>query len=108
MVFQELVQDLDFNNHDSFLKNNLSVVHFFSELKMDCLMVLPIFEGIAEEFNGKAIFGKVNVEEFDGIARKHNVLRVPSILFFKHGNLIDKIEKFNSEDLLRDKIMCLI
>ena len=108
MVFQELVQDLDLNNHDSFLKNNLSIMHFFSELRMDCLMVLPIFEGIAEEFNGKALFGKVNVEEFEDIAKKHKVSKVPSILFFKNGNIIDRIEKFNSEEMLRDKIMCLI
>jgi thioredoxin 1 len=108
MVFQEIVSDLDFSNHDNFIKNDLSIVHFFSECKMDCLMVLPIFEGIAEEFSGKALFGKVNVEEVEDLAKKHKVSKVPSILFFKKGNIIDRIEKFNSEEVLRDKIMCLL
>ncbi len=108
MVFQEVVQDLDFGNCESFIKNDLSVVHFFSELKMDCLMSLPVFEELANEFNGKASFGKINVEEFEDIAKKHKVSKVPSVLFFKNGNIIDRIEKFNCEEMLREKIMCLI
>jgi thioredoxin 1 len=108
MSFQEIVCDLDLNNHETFIKRDLSIVHFFSEWKMDCLMVLPIFEGVAEEFCGKAFFGKVNIEESQSIAKKHNVSKVPSILFFKKGNLIDRIDKFSSEDLLREKIMCLL
>jgi thioredoxin 1 len=108
MVFQELVADLDLSNHDNFIKNDFSIIHYFSDARMDCLCALPIFEGIAEEFNGKAQFGKVNIEESEDVARKHKILRVPSILFFKNGAVIDRIEKFNSEDVLRDKISCLL
>jgi len=108
MSFQNPILEIDNTNHQEFLKNNLSIMHFFSDWEMDCLMFMPIIESIAEEFTGKAFFGKVNIEEAEAIAKKHKVLKVPSILFFKRGSLIDRIDKLDSEDLLREKINCLL
>lgn len=108
MGFQQLILDVDETNHDSFLKGNLSVMHFFSDWEMDCLMVLPIIESVAEEFSGKALFGRVNIEEAQRIAKKHSVSRVPSVLFFKSGSLVDRMDKIDCEDNLRNKLMCLI
>jgi thioredoxin 1 len=108
MSFQEIMSEIDATNHDKFLKNDLSILHFFSDWEMDCLMCLPIIESIAEEFSGKALFGKVNIEEAEDIAKKHKVLKVPSVLFFKNGSLVDRMDKMNSEDVLRHKINCLL
>lgn len=108
MSFDNLISEIDSTNHDNFLNNPLSILHFFSEWEMDCLMVLPIFESLAEEFSGKATFGKINIEEAETLAKKHKVSKVPSVLFFKQGNIVDRIDKFSSEDHLRSKIMCLI
>jgi len=108
MEFQELIPEIDCTNHDKFLNGDLSILHFFSEWEMDCLMVMPIIESIAEEFTGKALFGKVNIEEAEELVKKHNVCKVPSILFFKKGCLVDRIDKMNSEEILRNKIMCLL
>ena len=63
MGFQEFIHEIDEENHDSFMKNDLSILHFFSDWEMDCLMVLPVIESLAEEFSGKISFGKVNIEE---------------------------------------------
>jgi len=108
MSFQNLISEIDETNHDIFVKNNFSIMHFFSEWEMDCLMCLPIIESIAEEFSGKALFGKVNIEEAENIAKKHNITKVPSLLFFKNGKLVDRIDKMNSEEILRNKISCLL
>jgi thioredoxin 1 len=108
MKFQGSILDVDETNHDNFLKNNLSMLHFFSDWEMDCLMILPIIEGLAEEFNGRLAFGRVNVEEAEAIAHRHNVLKVPSALFFRNGSLIDRVDKIDCEEKLRNKIMCLI
>ena len=108
MSFQTLVHEIDETNHDNFIKNDLSILHFFSEWEMDCLMFMPIIDSIAEEFTGKAFFGKVNIEEAENIAKKHNVFKVPSILFFKNGSLIDRIDRCDCEDMLRNKISCLL
>jgi thioredoxin 1 len=103
-----MIADITSANHENFIKNKFSILHFFSDWEMDCLMVLPVIESIAEEFTGKAFFGRVNIEEAEDVAKKHNVSKVPSVLFFKHGNLIDRLDKFNSEELLRHKISCLL
>jgi thioredoxin 1 len=108
MSFQNQIWDIDETNHQDFLKNNFSIMHFFSEWEMDCLMFMPIIESIAEEFTGRVLFGKVNIEEAEAIAKKHKVFKSPSILFFKHGSLIDRIDKFDCEDLLREKINCML
>ncbi len=109
MSFQDLIREIDETNHDSFLKNNnFSILHFFSDWEMDCLMTLPILESMAEEFHGKAFFGKVNIEEAERIAQKHHISKVPSILFFKSGAMVDRLDKFASEDILRNKLMCLL
>jgi len=108
MGFQEIISEIDETNHDKFLNSNLSILHFFSDWEMDCLMCLPIIESIAEEFSGQALFGKVNIEDAENIAKKHKVMKVPSVLFFKNGNLVDRMDKMNSEDILRSKISCLL
>lgn len=108
MSFQDLISEIDATNHDNFVKSDLSILHFFSDWEMDCLMVLPMLESIAEEFSGKILFGKVNIEEAEDIAKKHKVLKVPSVLFFKNGSLIDRLDKMDSEDILRNKISCLL
>jgi thioredoxin 1 len=108
MKFANQILEIDASNHQDFLKNDISIMHFFSEWEMDCLMFMPIIESIAEEFTGKALFGKVNIEEAEEIAKKHKVSKVPSILFFKHGSLIDRLDRCDCEDTLRNKISCLL
>jgi len=108
MVFQELVTEIDENNYNSFLNNNFSVLNFFSDWHIDCLMVLPILEELAEEFKGRISFGKVNIEEVDGIAKKHNISQIPSLIVFKNGRVVVKIEDDVSEELIREKICCLL
>lgn len=108
MEFQECITEVDCTNHEDFIKNNLSVLHLFSDFDMDSLMLLPTIETIAEEFSSKISFGKASIEELDFFAKKYNINRAPSALFFKNGELIDKIEKISSEDFLRNKLFSLI
>lgn len=108
MGFQEFIHEIDEENHDSFMKNDLSILHFFSDWEMDCLMVLPVIESLAEEFSGKIHFGKVNIEEAEKLANKHQIKKVPSVVFFKKGQQVDRLDKFDSEEMFRNKISCLL
>ncbi len=56
-----------------------------------CRLLDPIFKELAEEYDGKAVIGKVNVDENPGIPQKYGVLNIPTILFIKDGELVDKI-----------------
>ena len=108
MVFQELVRELDQSNFGDFLERDFSVLNFFSDWHMNCLMVFPILDSLAEEFVGKIFFGKVDVEENEELARRFNVGSVPCLLIFKNGELVDRIDNACSEEILREKLCCLV
>jgi thioredoxin 1 len=108
MRFKQLVAEIGMDNYDEFIRREISVLNFFSDWKMSCLMVFPILESLAEEFNDKIFFGKINIEESQEIAQLHDVKKVPCVLVFKNGEQIDRIENCDSEEILRDRICCLI
>ena len=56
-----------------------------------CRLLDPVFKELAEQFDDKAIIGKVNVDENPAIPQKYGVLNIPTILFIKNGELVDKI-----------------
>lgn len=55
-----------------------------------CRMVSPILSELAQEYDGKLVLGKCDVEENDDIALEFGVRNIPTILFFKNGQLVDK------------------
>ncbi|MEM0088934.1 MAG: thioredoxin [Archaeoglobaceae archaeon] len=83
---------LDQQNFESFLKQNENaVVDFWAEWCMPCRYVSPIIDELSKEFAGKVAFGKVNVDENQGIAVKYGISAIPTLIFFKKGKPIDQI-----------------
>ncbi len=66
------------------------VVDFWAEWCGPCRMVGPIIEDLAKEYEGKAIIGKLNVDENSDTPMKYGIRNIPTILFFKDGELVDK------------------
>ncbi len=106
MAIQSLLREIDESNYSDFLEEDLSVLHFFSDWEMDCLMLMPAVESIAEEFSHRACFGNVNIEECDSLAKKHEISKVPSLVILKKGKEIAKIDNCICEYELREKITC--
>jgi len=78
--FQEVVLDSD----------KLSVVDFWAEWCGPCKMVGPIVEELATTYEGKASIGKVNVDHNPEVSAKYGVRSIPTILFIKNGEIVDK------------------
>ena len=55
-----------------------------------CRMVGPIVEEIGNEYRGQAIVGKLDVDNNPEIARRYSIRNIPTILFFKNGEIVDK------------------
>ncbi|HAG17100.1 MAG TPA: thioredoxin [Bacteroidales bacterium] len=55
-----------------------------------CRMVGPIVEEIGKEYAGQAIVGKLDVDKNPEIARRYSIRNIPTILFFKNGEVVDK------------------
>lgn len=55
-----------------------------------CRMIAPIVSKLAEEYDGKIVVGKCDVEDNDDIAAAYGVMSVPTLLFFKNGEPVEK------------------
>ena len=55
-----------------------------------CRMIAPIVEEMAGEYEGKAVIGKVDVDSNPNIAMKYGIRNIPTVLFVKDGQVVDK------------------
>jgi len=67
------------------------VVDFWAEWCGPCRMITPIIEEMSGEFEGKAVVGKVNVDQNPGVSAKFGIRNIPTILFVKGGEVVDKV-----------------
>ena len=67
------------------------LVDFWAEWCGPCRMIGPLVEEIAQEYDGKVVVGKLNVDENGDIAMNYGVRNIPTLLIFKGGQVVDKI-----------------
>ena len=85
------VEITDANFDELVLKSSQPViVDFWAEWCGPCRMIGPIIEEMATEYSGKAVIGKVDVDSNSGISSQFNVRSIPTTLFIKNGEVVDK------------------
>lgn len=67
------------------------VIDFWAEWCGPCRMVGPIIDQLTEEYGDVAVIGKVNVDDYSEIAAEYSVRNIPTIVFVKDGEVVDKI-----------------
>lgn len=99
----------DANFDEVVLKSDKPVLlDFWAEWCGPCRIIAPFVEQMSEEFEGKAVIGKVDVDSNPGVAGKFGIRNIPTILFFKNGEVVDKQVGAVQKNVLVSKLEALL
>lgn len=84
------------------------LVDFYASWCGPCKMIAPVVEELSNELQGKAKIVKVDIDESDDIASKYNVRSVPTLMFFKGGEVVDKIVGAVPKNIMSDKVQKML
>lgn len=97
------------NFEEKVIKSDVPVVvDLWAEWCGPCKMLTPIMEEMSTEYEGKVLIGKVDVDNNPGIAAKYGVRNIPTVLFFKGGEVVDKQVGAVPKDKLTEKLDSLL
>jgi thioredoxin 1 len=80
------------------------LVDFWAPWCAPCRMVAPVVEELAEEYDGKVGFFKVNVDNSARIASQYGIMSIPTLILFKDGQPVSNIIGFRPKDELKKSI----
>ena len=89
---------------DATVAEGVTMVDFWAPWCGPCRMIAPVVEELAEDFDGKAKIVKVNTDEEQDIAVKYGIRSIPTIIFFKDGEVADTMVGAASKDAFTAKI----
>ena len=81
------------------------VIDFWAEWCGPCRRVGPVIEELAREFAGKVTFGKCNTDENQQLSQQLNISAIPNIVFFSHGQMVDRVIGAYPKEAIREKIV---
>ncbi|MBZ5589095.1 MAG: thioredoxin [Acidobacteriia bacterium] len=85
-----------------------AMVDFWATWCGPCKMIAPHVEALADEYAGKAVIAKLDVDSNRQTAIKFGIQSIPTVLFFKGGKLVDRVIGAVDKKVLREKLSALI
>lgn len=103
-IYEEPVE-LNSSNFDEFLsKHSCVIVDFWAEWCYPCKLIEPIVFRLAKRFAGKVVFARVNVDDNPEIAYRYDIMGIPTLIFFRDGEEVDRLIGAMSEPVLRRSV----
>jgi len=104
-----VIEVTDQNFEDEVIKSALPVlVDLWAPWCRPCHMVAPVIDKLAEKYNGKVKFCRLNVDENPQTAAQYRIMSIPTLMFFKNGKVVDTVIGAVSERVLEPKIEALL
>ena len=103
-------QNLTESNFDEIINNSSMpvIVDFWAEWCGPCKMIGQVLDELNNDYNDKILIGKVNVDEEGALAMKYGIRNIPTLLFFKNGQLIDKQVGSVPRKVLEEKLKSIL
>lgn len=99
------VKEITDSEFDAALKkSDVVLVDFFAEWCMPCVMLVPVIDELAETFKGRVNFAKINVDDNHNTSTKFKIMSIPTLLIFKKGELVDRINGAQSYEILKERL----
>lgn len=89
-------------------QNSLVLVDFYADWCGPCQALAPTLENISQKFDGRAIVGKVNVDQNPELSQEFQVRSIPALFYIKNGKVIDKQLGVQSETSISNNITRLL
>lgn len=96
------------NLNDILASSRLVLVDFWASWCGPCRMLSPIVDDIAKEFEGKIEVAKCNIDDAEEVAAKYGIRSIPTLLFFKDGEVVDKTVGFVNKAEIEKRINNLL
>ncbi len=84
------------------------LVDFWATWCGPCHSIAPVIEEVAADFQGRAKVGKMDVDDNSNLAMRYSVRGIPTLLFFKDGEVVDQLVGIVSKQLIADKLNALV
>ena len=105
MASPNIVTLTDGNFETEVLKSATPVlVDFWAEWCGPCKMIAPILDELATEYGAKVKIAKVNIDDFQGLAGQFRITSIPTLLFFKGGQVVDQVVGLRSKKDFKNKL----
>lgn len=100
-----MVKKITDESFELFISSNPAVVvDCYADWCGPCRMMNPVIDALSEEYNGKIVFGKLNVDENREISAKYSVMSIPTLLIFKDKTLMETVVGAVSKEQLKEKL----
>jgi thioredoxin 1 len=80
------------------------LVDFWAEWCGPCKMIAPMLDELAAEYDGKVKIGKVNIDDHQSLAAQYRINSIPTLLFFKNGQVVDQVVGARSKKDFKAKL----